>query len=119
MCVYIRAHFRLALIGRNLTAQSTGSYVVASSPSYSRPAARAPQGACLQARWRVTMVIHGEEDAQGRGKRNIRTNHELVRKLVIGLELKLVVCPISIFPFATLELRERRVNFREDFWDCN
>ena len=43
----------------------------------------------------------------------------LVSKLVIGLELKLVVCPIFIFLFATLELRERRVNFREDFWDFN
>jgi len=92
--------------------------VVASSPSYSRPAARAPQRACLQAKWRVTMLRHGEEDAPGRGKRNIRTNHELVRNLVIGLELKLVVCPIFIFLFATLELRESRVNFREDFWDC-
>jgi len=54
---YIRARFRLALIGGNLTAQSTGSHrgiegalqipetVVASSPSFSRPSARAPHRA--------------------------------------------------------------------------
>ena len=55
MFVYIRARLCLALIGGNLTAQSTGSHrgigggiqipetVVASSPSFSRPSARAPQ----------------------------------------------------------------------------
>ena len=47
MFVYIRARFRLELIGRNLTAQSkkwnsNSRDVVASSPSFSRPAARAP-----------------------------------------------------------------------------
>ena len=51
MFVYIRALFRFALIGGNLTAQSTGSHrgiggglrdVVESSPSFSRPAAKAP-----------------------------------------------------------------------------
>ena len=60
MFVYIRARFRFALSCRNMTAQSTGSHrrwrwnsnyrdVVASSPSFSRPAARAPQRACSQA----------------------------------------------------------------------
>ena len=55
MFTYIRARFRFALIGGNLTAHSTGSHrgiggriqipetVVASSPSFSRPSARAPQ----------------------------------------------------------------------------
>ena len=33
------------------------------------------------------MVTHGKH-APGRGKRIMRTNHDLVRKLVIGLELK-------------------------------
>ena len=57
--VYIRARFRFALIGGNLTAQSTGSHkgrwnlifrdVVASSPSFSHPAVRAPRRACSQA----------------------------------------------------------------------
>ena len=59
--VYIRARFLFALIGGNLTAQSTGSHrgigggiqisrdVVASSPSFSRPAARAPRRAFSQA----------------------------------------------------------------------
>ena len=47
MFVYIRARFRFELIGRNLTAQSkkwnsNSRDVVASSPSFSRPAARAP-----------------------------------------------------------------------------
>ena len=58
MFVYIRARFRLPLIGGNLTAQSTGSHrgtgggiqipetVVAISPSFSCPSARAPQRAC-------------------------------------------------------------------------
>ena len=53
--VYIRYRFHLMLIGGNLTAHSTGSHrgiggriqipetVVASSPSFSRPSARAPQ----------------------------------------------------------------------------
>ena len=48
MLVYIRARFRLALVGENLTAQSMGSHrgigggiQIASSPSFSRPAARA------------------------------------------------------------------------------
>ena len=53
--VCIRDRFRLVLIGGNLTAHSTGSHrgiggriqipetVVASSPSFSRPSARAPQ----------------------------------------------------------------------------
>ena len=50
MFVYIRARFCFMLIGRNLTAQSTGSHrgiedVVASSPSFSRLAARAPRRA--------------------------------------------------------------------------
>ena len=54
MFVYIRARFRFMLIGRNLTAQSTGSHrgigdVAASSPSFSRLAARAPRRACSQA----------------------------------------------------------------------
>ena len=60
MFVYIRARFRFALSCRNMTAQSTGSHrrwrwninyrdVVASSPSFSRPAARAPRRACSQA----------------------------------------------------------------------
>ena len=54
MFVYIRARFHFMLIGRNLTAQSTGSHrgigdVVASSPSFSRLAARAPRRACSQA----------------------------------------------------------------------
>ena len=62
MFVYIRARFRLALIGGNLTAQSTGSHrgigggiqipernVVESSSSFSRPAARALRKACSQA----------------------------------------------------------------------
>ena len=48
MLVYIRARFRFELIGRNLTAQSkkwnsNSRDVVASSPSFSRPAARAPR----------------------------------------------------------------------------
>ena len=50
---HIRAHFRFALMGGNLTAQSMGSHsgrdVVASPPSFSRPAARAPWRACSQA----------------------------------------------------------------------
>ena len=53
MFFHIRAHFCFALIGGNLTAQSMGSHrgrdVVASSPSFSRPAARAPRRACSQA----------------------------------------------------------------------
>ena len=61
MFVYIRAPFRFALIGGNLTVQSTGCHkgnwrcnsnsrdVLASSPSFSRPAARAPRRACSQA----------------------------------------------------------------------
>ena len=53
MFFHIRAHFCFALIGGNLIAQSTGSHrgrdVVASSPSFSRPAARAPRRACSQA----------------------------------------------------------------------
>ena len=61
--LYIRVRFRFALIGGNLTAQLTGSHrgiggriqipetlQVASFPSFSRPAARAPQRACSQAR---------------------------------------------------------------------
>ena len=61
MFVYIRTRFHFALIGGNLTAHSTGSHrgigggikfqsnfreAVASSPSFSRPAARAPRRAC-------------------------------------------------------------------------
>ena len=53
MFVYIRARFRLALSGRNLTAQSTGSRrrwrwnsnsrdVVASSPTFSSPLPERP-----------------------------------------------------------------------------
>ena len=40
MFVYVRARFRFALIGRNLTAQLTRSHrdVVARSPTFSRPA---------------------------------------------------------------------------------
>ena len=60
MFVYIRAGFRFALSGRNMTAQSTESHrgwrwnsnsrdAVASSPSFSRPAARALRRACSQA----------------------------------------------------------------------
>ena len=55
---YIRAHFHFMLMGGNLTAQSTGSHsgrdVVASPPSFSHPAARAPQRACSQATNEVT-----------------------------------------------------------------
>ena len=55
--VYIRARFRFALFGGNLTAQSTGSHrgiggsrdVVASSPSFFRPSARTPRRVCSQA----------------------------------------------------------------------
>ena len=56
--VYIRTRFRFALISGNMTAQSTGSHrgigggiscKVASSLSFSRPAARAPRRACSQA----------------------------------------------------------------------
>ena len=59
MFVYSRARVRFALIGGNLTAQSTGRHrgiggeiqipkrdVVASSPSFSRPAARATRRVC-------------------------------------------------------------------------
>ena len=54
MFVYIRARFRFELIGRNLTAQSkkwnsNSRDVVASSPSFSRPAARAPRRTYSQA----------------------------------------------------------------------
>ena len=68
MFVYIHDHFHFALIGGNLTAQSTGNHrwiggrmnsnsrgqrswlwLVASSPSFSHPAARAPRRACSQA----------------------------------------------------------------------
>ena len=57
MFLYIYAHFCFALIGRNLAVQSTGSQrgigggiqisetVVASSPSFFRPSARAPKRA--------------------------------------------------------------------------
>ena len=60
MFVYIRARFRFALISENLTAQSTGGTgqlevefkfqrrSLASSPSFSRPSARAPRRACSQ-----------------------------------------------------------------------
>ena len=59
--VYIRARFRFSLTGGNLTAQSTGNHrwnsnsrdVVASSPSFSRPAARAPLRDCSQALWKA------------------------------------------------------------------
>ena len=63
MFIYILASFRFALIGGSLTAESTGSHrgigggwnsssrdVVASSPSFSLPAARAPWRACSQAK---------------------------------------------------------------------
>ena len=59
MFVYIRARFRFALIGGNLTVQSTGSHreiggdVVANSPSFSRPATRASRRACSQAKKRI------------------------------------------------------------------
>ena len=43
MFVYIRARIHFVLIGGNLTAQSTGSHIVVSSPSISRPAARVSQ----------------------------------------------------------------------------
>ena len=48
MFFYFRTRFRFTLIGRNLTAQLTEVEfnfrdVVASSPSFSRPAARAPR----------------------------------------------------------------------------
>ena len=50
MFVCNRARFRFALIGGNLTAQNSSSRdVVASSPSFSCPAARAPRRACSQA----------------------------------------------------------------------
>ena len=60
MFVNIQAHFHFALIGGNLTAQSTGSHkgigggiqilgVVASSPSFSCPTYRAPRRAYSQA----------------------------------------------------------------------
>ena len=61
MFVYIYAHFCFALIGRNLAVQSTGKPkgnwrwnsnfrdVVASSPSFSHPATRAPWRPCSQA----------------------------------------------------------------------
>ena len=62
MFVYIRARFCFAMIGGNLTAQSTGSHwrwrwrwnsnsrdVVASSDSFSRSATRSPRRACSQA----------------------------------------------------------------------
>ena len=50
MFVYVRVRFRFALIGRNLTAQSTRSHrdLVASSPTFSRLATRAPRRACSQ-----------------------------------------------------------------------
>ena len=49
MFVYIRAGFRFALIGGNLTAQS-------SSPSFSRPAARVPRRACSQVRINLVRI---------------------------------------------------------------
>ena len=48
MFVYIRARFRFALIGGNLTAQSTGSHRGIGA-AFSRPAARVPRRACSQA----------------------------------------------------------------------
>ena len=60
MFFFTFGRFRFALIGENLTAQSQGEPqgnwrwnsnsrdVVASSPSFSRPAARAPWRACSQ-----------------------------------------------------------------------
>ena len=71
MFVYIRTRFCFALIGRNLTAQLTWSHrgigggikipeTVASSPSFSCPASRAPQRAFLQARVsNVSRVVNG------------------------------------------------------------
>ena len=63
MFVYIRTRFRLTLIGGNLTAQSTGSHrrigggiQIASSPSFSCPAARAPWRA-----WSQAIVIMSRE----------------------------------------------------------
>ena len=53
MFVYIPARFRFALIGGNLTAQSTGipdTSLQALLPFRTHPAARAPQGARSQAR---------------------------------------------------------------------
>ena len=63
MFVYISGRFRFALIGGNLTAHSTGSHKgigdgiqipgqetqLQGFLSFSRPAARAPRRACLQA----------------------------------------------------------------------
>ena len=64
--VYIRTRFRFALISGNMTAQSTGSHrgngggiscKVASSLSFSRPAARAPRKACSQATSYTAVLI--------------------------------------------------------------
>ena len=64
--VYIRTRLRFVLISGNMTAQSTGSHrgigggiscKVASSPSFSRPAARAPRRACLQATSYLAVLI--------------------------------------------------------------
>ena len=64
--VYIRTRFRFALISGNTTAQSTGSHrgigggiscKVASSLSFSRPAARAPRKACSQATSYTAVLI--------------------------------------------------------------
>ena len=57
MFVYIRAPFRFALIGGKSTGCHKGNWrcnsnsrdVLGSSPSFSRPAARAPRRACSQA----------------------------------------------------------------------
>ena len=64
--VYIRTRFRFALISGNMTAQSTESHrgngdgiscKVASSLSFSRPAARAPRRACSQATSYTAVLI--------------------------------------------------------------
>ena len=62
---YIRVRFRFTLIGRNLTAQSTGAIgnwrwnskfrgVVEGSPTFSLPAARAPRELALRLLFRYT-----------------------------------------------------------------
>ena len=67
MFVYIRTRFCFALIGGDLTAQSTGSHrgigdysnsrdVVASSPSFFRSTARLPRKACSQANVKSQLI---------------------------------------------------------------
>ena len=72
MFVYIRARFRFTLIGGYLTAQvdrepgnwrrnSNSREVVANSPSFSRPAARAPRRACSQVMLLVPQTLKVNE----------------------------------------------------------